>query len=418
MFNHDNRKAATMMPLDKLAPEILLSVASFLPSQDVRALSRTCRKLHAICEIHLYASIDFEMKDSSDASTDKRLVRFYGSLMARTERCTYVQHLSLDFSRTFTSRDHALVSAIVEALPCIRTFMFSYSNVDFSDDDSFKFSQSLRSRRAIIKSSFRTLKATILPGRQKRSPSHNTVATRRPFEERSSLLNLTWLNRHPLEASFLLSFVRLHTNIRFLHLEHATNFPKMDASILPNLESVKAPISVVLALLPGRRIQRVNTRIYTGAGDMWDDYMNDTSGNMLKEDGLDGVKVFMCEDLGDGAPGGFLPFLIEKMKSLEVLDIMGGLPIEIPTLRKTKVELLRLHHGADQSQALDLFRSVKTLQCVEWLDINVVDDGQPGWLILYTATRLYGNGKWIPHVQWKCEPGDEWLMDWKDVYWN
>ncbi|KAF4570913.1 hypothetical protein EYR40_007404 [Pleurotus pulmonarius] len=352
MFYHDNRKVATMKmkPLDKLAPEILLSVASFLPIKDVRALSRTCRKIHAICEIQLYASIDFEMKDSSDASTDKRLVRFYGSLMSRKERCTYVQHLSLDFSRTFTSRDHALVSAIVEALPCIRTFIFSYSNVDFSDDDFFNFPQSMRSRHAIIKSSFRTLKATILSGRQKRSPSHRTVATRRPFEERSSLLNLTWLNRNLLEASFLVSFVRLHSNIRFLHLEHATNFPKMDASILPNLESVKAPISVVLALLPGRKIQR------------------------------------------------------------------GGLPIEIPTLRKTKVQLLRLHHGADQPQALDLFRAVKTLQCIEWLHVNVVDDGQPGWLILYTASRLYGNGKWIPHVQWKCEPGDEWLGDWKDVH--
>ncbi|KAF7424913.1 hypothetical protein PC9H_010224 [Pleurotus ostreatus] len=418
MFNHNPHNVFAVMPLDKLAPEILLSVVSFLPSKDARVLSRTCRKLHAICEIQLYASVNFELKDSSDSSTDKRLVRFFGSLMARKERCTYVRNLSLDFGRTFTSRDHALVSAIVEALPCLHTFIFSYSNVDFSDDDIFKLPQLTRSRRAIVKSSLRTLKATILSGRQKRSPSHNTIAMRRPFEERSSLLNLTWLNRNLSEGPFFLSFVRLHSNIRFLHLEHATNFPKMDASILPNLESVRASIRVVLALLPGRRIQRVNTWIYTGVGDMWDEYLNDTSGNVFREDGLDAIKVFTCQDVGDGAPGGFLPFLIEKMKNLEVLDTMGGLPVEIPTLRKTKVQLLRLHHSADRSQALNLFQAVKTLQCIEWLAINIVDDGGPGLLILYTASRLYRNGKWTPHVQWKCEPGDEWFSDWKDVFWE
>ncbi|KAG9225231.1 hypothetical protein CCMSSC00406_0007062 [Pleurotus cornucopiae] len=163
MFNHD---ISAVMPLDKLAPEILLSVVSFLLRKDARVLSRTCHKIHAICEIQLYASVDFEVKDSSDLSTDKRLVRFFGSLMARKERCSYVQKLLLDFCRTFTSRDHALVSAIVEALPCLHTFIFSHSDINFSDNDFFKFPQLMRSCRTIVKSSLRTLKATTLSGRQ------------------------------------------------------------------------------------------------------------------------------------------------------------------------------------------------------------------------------------------------------------
>ncbi|KAF9490011.1 hypothetical protein BDN71DRAFT_243111 [Pleurotus eryngii] len=304
------------MPLDRLPSELLLSVASFLPRNDALALSRTSRKMYSIAEIHLYANVELEIGQSTGKSGDDPLNSFYANLMVRHERCTYVQSLSLFFGRPFTNRDLILVHAIIDALPCLHTMLLTHRALDFSVDDAPIPSQSLAFHRATPKTLSRALQAVMPSYRHKTTPPPSAYIANGLPQRQSPRLDLTWFNRTPFNTPFFISFVSLHPNIRSLYLPQCfnKNFPRVDASVLPNLENVQAHFTVVLALLPGRNIQRVKT-YFTGFSDR-----RKASRRAFSEDGLENIKVLRCQR-DRFVDAGFFACLLQKMKGLEVLDL-------------------------------------------------------------------------------------------------
>ncbi|KAF4570914.1 hypothetical protein EYR40_007405 [Pleurotus pulmonarius] len=389
------------MPLDKLPPEVLLAVASFLPSKDARSLSRTSRKLFSIAEIQLYADVELQI-DQSTGESDA-LHSFYANLMVKQERCAYVRRLSLFFLRTFTGGDLILVLAILDTLPCLHTVLLSHSSLNFSVVDAPVPSRPLAARRTTLKALFRAFRAAI---------SRRHIATPPPFsytpnglpQQQSPRLDLIWSNRTPFNGPGFLSFVSLHSNIRVLSLPRCLkrNFPKLDASVLPNLESVYAHFTVVLALLPGRKIQRVKS--FGGPKDHWK-RLKDASGRTFNGDGLDNIKVLSCQPDWI-AVAEFPVFLLRKMRDLEVLDLSDGHTYDIAALRHANLQFLRLGESWSRREAFNLFnlfKSMTTLKCIEWTDDTVY--------------RLRRDARLDTNVVWRCAPRDVWLADWeKDSY--
>ncbi|KAF4596901.1 hypothetical protein EYR38_008292 [Pleurotus pulmonarius] len=390
------------MPLDKLPPEVLLAVASFLPSKDARSLSRTSRKLFSIAEIQLYADVELQI-DQSTGESDA-LHSFYANLMVRQERCAYVRRLSLFFLRTFTGGDLILVHAIIDALPCLHTVLLSHSSLNFSVVDAPVPSRPLAARRTTLKALFRAFRAAISRRHIATPPSFSYIPNGLP-QRQSPRLDFIWFNRTPFNGPGFLSFISLHSNIRMLSLPRCfkNKFPNLDSSILPNLESVHAHFTVVLALLPGRKIQRVK-----GFWGVKDDgkRLEDASGKTFNGDGLDNIKVLSFQPnwitVGD-----FPAFLLRKMRDLEVLDLPGGQAYDTAALRHTNLKFLRLGESHSQHKAsnlFNLFKSITTLKCVEWIDDDEV-------------YRLYRDARLDMNVVWRCPPRDVWLADWeKDSY--
>ncbi|KAF4567109.1 hypothetical protein EYR40_006104 [Pleurotus pulmonarius] len=305
------------MPSDKLHPEILLSIASFLSQSDALALSRTCRKIFSIVEIPLYANAELETGHLTAKLKVDPLDSFYAHLMAKPERCNYVQSLSIYFGRALTSRDLTLVHATLRALPYLRRMYLTQPLIDFSGDDP----QPLALHHAILNKVSRAFRA-VLPSRRHRKsipPSFTCITNRLP-KQQSPRLDLTWSNQALFDTSLFLSFASLHSNIRTLYLPrcYRKSFPTVGPSVLPNLESINAALVVVLALLPGRDIQRVKTHI-SGPRNQWD-VLGGTSRREFDEDGLRSIKVFKCHR-DKFVDGDFLACLLRKMTNLEVLDL-------------------------------------------------------------------------------------------------
>lgn len=399
------------MPLDKLPSELLLSVASFLPRNDALALSRTSRKMYSIAEVQLYANVELEMGQSTGKSGDDPLNSFYANLMVKHERCTYVQNLSLFFGRPLANRDLILVHAIIDALPCLRTMLLTHRALDFSVDDAPNPSQSLASHRAMLKTLSQALRAVMPSWRHKATPPPFAYIANGLPQRRSPRLDLTWFNLTPFNTPFFISFVSLHSNIRFLYLPQCfnRNFPRVDASVLPNLERIQAHFKVVLALLPGRNVQRVKTYI-TGFSDRRKG-LRDASGRAFNEDGLENIKVLRCQR-DRYVDAGFFARLLQKMKGLEVLDLTDDIlikpslqEIDVFALQNTSIQLIRLHGRYTQGVASDLFKSNGSLECVDWSEGVVA--------------RLHRDGKQNQDLVWRCKPRDVWLADWKtDSYVN
>ncbi|KAF4580506.1 hypothetical protein AB1N83_010616 [Pleurotus pulmonarius] len=391
------------MPSDKLHPEILLSVASFLPQSDALALSRTCRKMFSIIEIPLYANAELETGHSTAKLKVDPLDSFYAHLMAKPERCNYVQSLSICFGRALTSRDLTLVHATLRALPYLRHMYLTQPLVDFSGDDA----QPIALHHAILNKVSRAFRA-VLPSRRlgKSTPPSFSCITNRLPKRQSPRLDLTWSNQALFDTSLFLSFASLHSNIRTLYLPrcHRKSFPTVGPSVLPNLESIDAALVVVLALLPGRNIQRVKTHI-SGPRNQWEDVLGDTTGREFDEDGLRSIKVFKCHR-DKFVDGDFLACLLRKMTNLEVLDLDDERTItptlqevDILSLQNTNLQLLRLPGRFVGKGATGLFQSNRTLECVDWS--------------FGAIARLHRDGKRDQNVVWKCEPQDVWLADWK-----
>ncbi|KDQ27250.1 hypothetical protein PLEOSDRAFT_1096759 [Pleurotus ostreatus PC15] len=386
------------MPLDKLPSELLLSVASFLPQTDALALSRTSRKMHAIAEIQLYATVELEMGQPTAQSGDDPLNSFYANLMVKHER-------------PLANRDLILVHAIIDALPCLRTMLLTHRALDFSVDVAPVPSHSLPSHRAMLKTLSRALQLVM--------PAHRPKATPPPFayianglpHRHSPRLDLTWFNRTPFNTPFFIAFVSLHPHIRALYLPQCfnRNFPRVDASILPNLESIHAHFAVVLALLPGRNVRRVNTYLTGGAGRRGG--LRDASGRAVSGDGLESIKVLRCQR-DRYVDAGFFGGLLQKMKGLEVLDLTGDISmtpqlqeIEVLALQHTSIQLVRLHGRYTEGVASALFKSSGSIECIDWSEGAVA--------------RLHRDGKRSQNLVWRCKPRDIWLADWKtDSYVN
>lgn len=301
------------MSFNNLPSETVLAIASFLPKADNSALARTSRRMCSVAEIQLYASVELQMGWSSYNLDKHPLNHFLASLMAKKERCIYVQSVSISFDRDLLYRDQVLLRALIEVLPCLRTFSFSCDrSIEFAGNIISSVPRRLRSHRARFESSLRASKGIV--------PSRPCTA--------DEALTLSWSNQFDFNGAFFVSFVSLHSNIRCLNLLqiYHNNLPRMDASVLPHLESLQAPIMVVLALLPGRMIQRVKTHFF-GIKDGWEDKKTDACGEAFNEDTpeLENIKVFTCQRTWTTAVG-FLSFLIRKMKNLEVLD----LPVSSP----------------------------------------------------------------------------------------
>lgn len=301
------------MPFNNLPSETVLAIASFLPRKDTSALARTSRRMCSIAEIQLYASVELEMGWSSYDLDEHPLNHFLESLMAKKERCIYVQSVSIGFDRDLLYRDQVMLRALIDVLPCLRTFSFRCNrSIEFSGNTTSSVAQRRRSHHARFESSLRASKGIV--------PSRPCTA--------DEALTLSWSNQFNFNGPFFVSFVSLHSNIRCLNLlqMYDNNLPKMDASVLPNLESLQAQITVVLALLPGRKIQRVKTHFF-GIKDGWEDKKTDACGEAFKEDTpeLENIKAFTCRRTWTKA-GGFMSFLIRKMKNIEILDLSVSSP--------------------------------------------------------------------------------------------
>ncbi|KAF4570905.1 hypothetical protein EYR40_007392, partial [Pleurotus pulmonarius] len=312
--------------------------------------------------------VELEMGNSSYDLDKHPLNHFLATLMAKKERCTYVQSVSIAFHRDMLYRDQVLLRALIELLPCLRIFSFKCDrSIECCGKTRTAARQRIRSHRATFGASLLASKGIILP-----PCSFNGQG--------SPILTLSWKN-YDFNIPFFVSFVSLHPNIRCLKLPQSLDesLPKMDASVLPNLESVQAQITVVLALLPGRKIQKVKTHFFDLEDD-WEDTRTDAYGEVFKEDGLEleNIKVFTCERSWTKAER-FMPFLIRKMKNIEVLDLSSISQLEILSLSNTSVQLLRLEVRLSEDNAAKFF-------------------------------KMYKDGKQMSNVVWKCET---WLADWK-----
>lgn len=270
-----------MGQLLKTPPEVLLRIAGYLPKQrDCLALSLVSRKLRGVGEQSLYSNIVLRLQ--CNAATDNLVELFYHAIQANKVRRDWVRSLSvIALGRTFTSRERKLIHRIIRMLPRLLNFSFEYPAVDFVDGNPFNL------RRCFSYSS--------------------------PLA--SSLRTLTWLHAEILDESAFRTFLRYHTNIKYLAFdEDAFDVPQMGSQVLPNLESLRAPIDAVLRILPKRRVQRIKTVINGNTPPDW---------KTMRDKHFESIRVFSptIHRNDDAVAVGLLESLIRRMVNLEFLDV-------------------------------------------------------------------------------------------------
>ncbi|KAF7424777.1 hypothetical protein PC9H_010088 [Pleurotus ostreatus] len=357
-----------MGQLLKTPPEVLLRIAGYLPKQrDCLALSLVSRKLRGVGEKSLYANIVLRLK--RDAATDNLVELFHHAIQANKVRHDWVRSLSvIALGRTFTSRERKLIHRIIRMLPRLLNFSFEYPAVDFVDGNPFNL------RRCFSYSS--------------------------PLA--SSLRTFTWLHAEILDESAFMTFLRYHTNIKYLAFdEDAFDVPQMDSQVLPNLESLRAPIDAVLRMLPKRRVQRIKTVINRNTPPYW---------NTMREKHFESIRVFSptIHRNDDAVALGLLESLIRRMVNLEFLDVQDETVITPSTLKNTDIKFLRLRNLRNEFLIEWFFDELPSLQCIE-----IQFNGKPP--MKRVSERFYGDGRRSRTILWECKPNEEWLHDWRDV---
>lgn len=264
--------------LVKAPPEVLARIASYLPTQaDCLALSLTSRELQVAGETQLYRNVTFSLKDSS--SDERRLEAFVRCLMTRQDRCSWVHCLSVTLAnRSLTRMEHKILAIVVNILPSLRNFKYigNSGNEDFAFHTAIDF----------------------------RPPRH-------PSQAETSLRKFTCLNANILDQEPFLGFLHFHHGLQHLELsEDVLNVPHLGKGILPYLETLRAPIDIILRLLPGRHIKRIKTTIRQDMVPVW---------AHTPRAAFDSVRVFSSSICGDAEE--LLESLVLRMSNLEFLEM-------------------------------------------------------------------------------------------------
>lgn len=258
--------------------QVLSRITRYLPTQaECLAFSLTSRELQVAGETQLYRNVVFNLNDSS--SDERRLEAFVRCLMTRQDRCSWVHSLSVTLSnRSLTRMEHKILAIIINILPSLRSFKY----IDDSDNDD--------------------------------SVYHTAIdfhPPRHPLQAETSLRQFTCLNANILDQEPFLAFLHFHHGLQHLEFsEDVLNVPQLGKGILPNLETLRAPIDVILRLLPGRNIKRIKTAISEDMAPVW---------IHMPRTAFADVQVFSSTVRGDAEE--LLESLVLQMSNLEFLEI-------------------------------------------------------------------------------------------------
>ncbi|KAL4257273.1 F-box domain-containing protein [Pleurotus pulmonarius] len=357
-----------MAQLLKTPPEVSLRIAGYLPKQrDCLALSLVSRVLRGVGEQALYSNIVLRLKH--DAATDNIVELFYHAIKANQARRDWVRSLSvIALRRTFTTRERKLIHRILCMLPRLINFSFEYPPVDGVDGNPFDLRRCF-SYSAPLKSSLRTF---------------------------------AWLHAEILDDRAFKSFLNYHSNIKYLAFdEDAFDVPKIGSQVLPNLESLRAPIDAVLRMLPKRRVQRIKTVINRSTLPDW---------KTMRDTHFESIRVFSptIHRNDDVTAQALLDSLIRRMVNLEFLDVQDETVIAPLTLKNTKLRFLRLRNLRNEFLIGRFFDELPLLECIE---VKFRRNAPMNSVL----ERFYGDGRGSRTILWECKPNEEWLHDWRDV---
>ncbi|KDQ25111.1 hypothetical protein PLEOSDRAFT_1108015 [Pleurotus ostreatus PC15] len=350
----------------KAPPEVLSRIARYLPAQaDCLALSLTSRELQVAGETQFYRNVTFNLKDIS--SDERRLEAFVRCLMTRQDRCSWVQSLSVTLSnRSLTRMEHKILAIVINILPSLRSFKY----IDYSANNSVY---------------------------------HTAIdfhPPRRPLQAETSLRQFTCLNANILDQEPFLAFLHFHHGLQHLEFsEDALNVPHLGKGILPNLETLRAPVDVILRLLPGRHIKRIKTTISQDMAPIW---------VHTPRAAFDTIRVFSSSVCGDAEE--LLESLVLRMSNLEFLEIEDETCISLSILRCTKIKFLRLRNLWGEFSARVVFNRVPVLECIELQHTVELSAGVISLRWCRDVEKPY-------IVSWDCKVKEEWLRDWrKDLF--
>ncbi|KAG9225237.1 hypothetical protein CCMSSC00406_0007068 [Pleurotus cornucopiae] len=347
--------------------EVLSSITRYLPTQaECLAFSLTSRELQVAGETQLYRNVVFNLNDSS--SDERRLEAFVRCLMTRQDRCSWVHSLSVTLSnRSLTRMEHKIVAIIINILPSLRSFRY----IDYSDNDD--------------------------------SVYHTAIdfhPPRHPLQAETSLRQFTCLNANILDQEPFLAFLHFHHGLQHLEFsEDVLNVPQLGKGILPNLETLRAPIDVILRLLPGRNIKRIKTTISEDMAPVW---------IHMPRTAFADVQVFSSTVRGDAEE--LLESLVLQMSNLEFLEIEDETCISTSILRCTKIKFLRLRNLWGEFSARVVFNRVPALECIELQHTVELSVGVISLRWCRDVEKPY-------IISWDCNTKEEWLRDWrKDLF--
>ncbi|KAJ8692207.1 hypothetical protein PTI98_009542 [Pleurotus ostreatus] len=213
----------------------------------------------------------------------------------------------------------------------------------------------------------------------------------------SSLRRFTWLNAEILDATSFRSFLAYHCNITHLAFnEDRFVVPKIGRNLLPNLESLQAPINTILRMLPRRRIQRIRTTINLRTQPGW---------QTMKYRELRNIRVLSYAVYGGAKALELFESLVRQMVNLEFVEVQDESAIRPSTLRNTKVRFLRVRNVREEFLVKSFFDRLPSLECIDIQSINL-----PG-----RVSQRFQRDCGPPRtITWGCRPNEEWLHDWRD----
>lgn len=352
-----------MARLLKTPPEVLLRIAEYLPQQrDCLALSLVSRNLRGVGEQCLYSDVVLRLK--RDGATDNQVEAFYHAIAANKDRRDWVRSLSvIVLGRNFTLRQRKLISQILRMLPRLVSSTFEYPFADAFNGNPFNLRPHLNHATPIV----------------------------------SSLRRFTWINAEILDVTSFRSFLTYHCNITHIAFnEDRFVVPKIGRDLLPNLESLQAPINTILRMLPRRRIQRVRTTINLRTQPGW---------QTMKHRELRNIQVLSYAVYGGSKALELFESLVRQMVNLEFVEVQDESSIRPSTLRNTKVRFLRVRNVREEFLVKSFFDRLPSLEC-----IDIQSTRLPGRV----SQRFHRDCGPPRTVTWGCKPNKEWLHDWRD----
>ncbi|KAF4596906.1 hypothetical protein EYR38_008297 [Pleurotus pulmonarius] len=282
--------------------------------------------------------------------------------------CSWVHSLSVTLSnRSLTRMEHKILAIIINILPSLRSFKY----IDYSDNDD--------------------------------SVYHTAIdfhPPRHPLQTETSLRQFTCLNANILDQEPFLAFLHFHHGLQHLEFsEDVLNVPDLGKGILPNLETLRAPIDVILRLLPGRDIKRIKTTVSEDMAPVW---------VHMPRTAFATVQVFSSTVRGDAEE--LLESLVLQMSNLEFLEIEDENCISTSILRRTKIKFLRLRNLWGEFSARVVFNRVPALECIELQHTVELSVGVISLRWCRDVEKPY-------IISWDCNTKEEWLRDWrKDLF--